>query len=427
MLLPKSLAFYLGSLLLAADAATAASAATSVPDTDNAVSASSAVSSTGRYIVKFSSVGASKMRRRDDGSADTSLFYTTLNQAGHEPKAARTFDSSLFTGVSFDLADATNATIAEIQALPEVEKIWPAGLFTLPVASSPSVINTNAATSSSPITEVTGAYNQTYTRWSAHNDTNVARMQAAGYLGDGIVIGFVDSGIDYTHPALGGGLGPGYKITGGYDLVGDDFVAGTTDPVPGDDPMDCLGHGTHTAGIAASEDSIIPGVAPNAKLRAYKVFGCDDNTIEDIIVSAFLMAYEDGVDVISASLGSSKGFPDTAMAEVATMISNTGVFVSIAAGNSGEQDGPFYTSSGGNGAGASITVGSIQTQDWVAFTTLAQSSSGESRTIVYLGSELTQWPINGTVNAYFPPNARELTGCQFNMAAAPKGDVFIIP
>jgi len=31
------------------------------------------------------------------------------------------------------------------------------------------------------------------------------------------------TGIDYTHPALGGGFGPGHKVTGGYDLVGDDY------------------------------------------------------------------------------------------------------------------------------------------------------------------------------------------------------------
>ena len=31
-------------------------------------------------------------------------------------------------------------------------------------------------------------------------------------------------GIDYTHPALGGGFGPGFKVVGGYDLVGDDYT-----------------------------------------------------------------------------------------------------------------------------------------------------------------------------------------------------------
>jgi len=176
--------------------------------------------------------------------------------------------------------------------------------------------------------------NVTYSPWTAHNDTNVALMQARGFLGDDTIIAFIDSGIDYTHPALGGGFGPGYKVESGYDLVGDDYVAGG-ELSPDDDPMDCLGHGTHTAGIAASGDSLVPGVAPNARLRSYKVFGCSDGTLEDVIVAAFLQAYEEGADIISASLGSDRVFSDTPMAEVATAIAAEGVFVSIAAGNSG--------------------------------------------------------------------------------------------
>lgn len=37
----------------------------------------------------------------------------------------------------------------------------------------------------------------------------------------------IDTGIDYTHPALGGKFGPGNKIIGGYDFVGD-LYNGTT-------------------------------------------------------------------------------------------------------------------------------------------------------------------------------------------------------
>jgi hypothetical protein len=34
-------------------------------------------------------------------------------------------------------------------------------------------------------------------------------------------------GIDYTHPALGGGFGPGFKVIGGYDFVGDNYNGGS--------------------------------------------------------------------------------------------------------------------------------------------------------------------------------------------------------
>ena len=39
---------------------------------------------------------------------------------------------------------------------------------------------------------------------------------------------------------LGGGIGPGKKVIGGYDFVGDAYD-GTNDAVPDDDPMDCQG------------------------------------------------------------------------------------------------------------------------------------------------------------------------------------------
>ena len=47
----------------------------------------------------------------------------------------------------------------------------------------------------------------------------------------------IDTGIDYTHPSLGGGFGPGHKVIGGYDFVGDAFTGSNT-PQPDDDPMD---------------------------------------------------------------------------------------------------------------------------------------------------------------------------------------------
>lgn len=70
----------------------------------------------------------------------------------------------------------------------------------------------------------------------------------------------LDTGIDYTHPALGGGFGSGFKVEGGYDLVGDDYTGifssgcivqicvltyfvGFNDPVPDNDPLDqCAGN-----------------------------------------------------------------------------------------------------------------------------------------------------------------------------------------
>ena len=84
------------------------------------------------------------------------------------------------------------------------------------------------------------------------------------YNGSGISIAICDTGIDYTHPMLGGGGFPNSKVIGGYDCGDDDT-----------NPMDEYGHGTCCAGIAAGSlgatGDYIGGVAYNAKLYAVKI------------------------------------------------------------------------------------------------------------------------------------------------------------
>ena len=82
--------------------------------------------------------------------------------------------------------------------------------------------------------------------------------------GHGVVVAVIDTGVDYTHPDLGGGMGAGYKVIGGYDFFNNDS-----------DPMDDNGHGTHVTGIIAANGASFKGVAPDASILAYKVLGSD--------------------------------------------------------------------------------------------------------------------------------------------------------
>lgn len=80
--------------------------------------------------------------------------------------------------------------------------------------------------------------------------TNIQKLHDEGIRGKGVQIGIIDTGVDYRHPALGGGFGPGYKIAFGYDFVGDNYT-GTGATMPGPDPLATCpsgGHGTHTLG-----------------------------------------------------------------------------------------------------------------------------------------------------------------------------------
>ncbi|KAJ4327381.1 hypothetical protein N0V84_002152 [Fusarium piperis] len=184
---------------------------------------------------------------------------------------------------------------------------------------------------------------------SVHHMTGVDKLHAEGVLGKGAVVAVVDTGVAYNHPALGGGFGPGFKVEGGYDFVGDGEWPDEGDKQPDEDPMDSLGHGTHVSGIIAGKSDVITGVAPDAKLRVYKVFGKQDATTEDVLIDAFLKAYDDGADVITASIGNLGGWSENAWAVVASRIVDQGVVVTISAGNDGLA-GPFAASSGSSGA-----------------------------------------------------------------------------
>ena len=152
--------------------------------------------------------------------------------------------------------------------------------------------------------------------------------------GKGIRIAIIDTGIDYNHPDLGGGFGPEFRVTLGYDFFNDDT-----------DPMDDDGHGTHVAGIAAANGTIL-GVAPEATLYAFKVLGSGGSGPTSDTIAALEMAVDpdddpttdDGAHVINLSLGAREDV-NSPMALAADMAVAMGAVVVAAAGND-FNDGP---------------------------------------------------------------------------------------
>ncbi|TLS27276.1 hypothetical protein PpBr36_04001 [Pyricularia pennisetigena] len=179
------------------------------------------------------------------------------------------------------------------------------------------------------------------TEYSVHAATGVDRLHAEGILGQGVKVAVVDSGVWYKHPALGGGFGPGFKVAGGWDLVGD---TGRDDPPqPDDDPLDSpsIGHGTHVAGIVAGSSDRFVGVAPNATILAYKVMGTIAGSTTATIMDAWLRAYSDGADVITMSISGLTGWSENPLAVLAARLVGQGVVMTVSAGNNGA-DGPFF-------------------------------------------------------------------------------------
>lgn len=130
------------------------------------------------------------------------------------------------------------------------------------------------------------------------NGTRTRGLQLNGLnlTGVGESVCIIDTGVNYSHSDLGGCLGAGCKIAGGYDFVNSDA-----------DPLDDHGHGTHVAGIVASNGSIT-GVAPGTRIIAIKACNaagsCSDANIAAGINLCIGNATNYNISVISMSLGS---------------------------------------------------------------------------------------------------------------------------
>jgi len=253
---------------------------------------------------------------------------------------------------------------------------------------------------------------RTYSLDNVHGVPMVGGPQAwdglAGVHGEGIKIADIDTGIDYTHADFGGSgnvadyqaalasdtlpanpawFGPtAPKVKGGTDLVGDNYNAdpnsSTYQPVPHPDPnpLDCGGHGTHTAGTAAGFGvladgstytgsynastiaghswTVGPGVAPKADIYAVRVFGCSGST--NVVTDAIEWAVDHDMDVINMSLGAPYGGPNDPDAVASTNATKDGVIVVASSGNSGPA--PYIDGSPGAASGAISVAATDPTQ-----------------------------------------------------------------
>jgi subtilisin len=141
-----------------------------------------------------------------------------------------------------------------------------------------------------------------------------------------VPVAIIDTGIDYKHPDLGGCLGAGCKVAGGFDFVNNDA-----------DPLDDEGHGTHVAGTVAGLDNDVGvvGVAPEAKLYALKVLNSSGSgSFSNIIKALEWVVDNDTIKITNNSYGSSTD-PGTLVKAAFDNAYAAGVLHIAAAGNSG--------------------------------------------------------------------------------------------
>ncbi|EFX03716.1 subtilisin-like protease [Grosmannia clavigera kw1407] len=294
----------------------------------------------------------------------------------------------VFLGLSIQVQDSSNAST--IQQIPGVVNVWPVRSIPRPAPIGSGVTGTMVSGNSSY--HVTAQAGRGADVNHPHIMTGVDRLHALGIKGRGMKIAVMDTGVDYRHPALGGCFGKGCKISFGKAFV-DDNYGDTGVAVASDDPLaTCLGggHGSHTSGIIGMEDPAgstfgLVGVAPEATLGMYRIFGCSGGASDDIMMLAFQQAVEDKVDVLSISLGSVERWQrDDPFLNVTASLEAQGIAVIVAAGNDG---GPALTSSPAVGEKV-IAVGCL---DNAKFPTVYTARDSNGNSLQYSGNP---WPVS---------------------------------
>ena len=195
-----------------------------------------------------------------------------------------------------------------------------------------------------------------YTTDSASNRAAcvITAREEYSIMGEGVLIGFIDSGIDYTHPAFKNDDGTTriefiYDISQGgrvYDSSEINAALQSTSPSSIVTTFDSTGHGTHVAGIACAGGRInqsFYGVAPKSSIAMVKCtrgqYALSTNIMRGI---KFLIDKGKQVNkplVINISLSTNDGAHNgTSLLEqyISTISTLERVSIVIAAGNEGD-------------------------------------------------------------------------------------------
>ncbi len=293
-----------------------------------------------RYNAKSSKIQAytNKLKSRQQQIASASGTVDILHNYVHT-----------FNGFA---AAMSKSQVEALRSNPDVVGVWEDEMFTIDTANTPEFLG------------LTGPGGQ----------------HSLGIKGEDVVVGILDTGITPENPSFaddGSYSDPATLGWNGECVTGEDETFSCNNKLIGAryygdtfasvydiqtelgeflSPRDADGHGSHTASTAAGNEDVVAmrngaelgvmsGIAPRARVAAYKVCWNSDYTTpegEDQAgcfptdsMAAIDQAVEDGVDVLNFSIGGSRTdltYPSTsAMLRAA----DAGVFVAVSAGNSG--------------------------------------------------------------------------------------------
>ncbi len=159
--------------------------------------------------------------------------------------------------------------------------------------------------------------------WGMQN-SGAAKVWPVTHDAANIIVGVIDTGVDYLHPDLKDNM---WTREGkhGYDFYEND-----------DDPMDQQDHGTHCAGTIAGVGNNgigVTGVSWNARIMALRFMGPDGSGATSDAVRCIDWGVANGAHILSNSWGG----PDTSpeLSEAVARAERKGVLFIAAAGNTG--------------------------------------------------------------------------------------------
>lgn len=194
----------------------------------------------------------------------------------------------------------------------------------------------------------------------------------AGFTGQGVIVGVVDSVVDYTHVQLASRIAVNTKEIpqNGVDDDGngyiDDYYGASFISQPGKETT-MNEHGTHVTGIITADPSAGPisGLAPGAKFVPAPFITNDGTGNLGDAIKALQYAAARGAKVINTSWGGPSCL--TTMRDVFAELGKKGVLISVAAGNSAEDIDVTPTYPASFGLGNQLTVAAATASNLMAY------------------------------------------------------------
>lgn len=354
------------AVVLIAGSAGPAWAMTNPPPTSvsPALLAQLAESGTGRFVVVFSAsadldeaAGIDDFTRRGTFVVDELAATATASQARALDVVADAGASAESYWVRNTMVVDGDADLAEtLGSLPGVVEVRPERIFPLVEPVDRAVVAQAVGTP----------------EWGV-DKIGAPSAWESGVLGGGIVIANIDTGVEYTHPALSAQ----YRGNAGDGTFSHDYNWFDPTGICGAVPCDNAGHGTHTMGTMVGGDGPGPfepdiGVAPGARWIAAKGcedFGCSESAL--LAAGQWVLAPTDTSganpdpsrrpDIVNNSWGGGPG--DTFYLDMVTAWRAAGIVPVFSSGNPGPECGAGGSPGDYNEA---LSVGATDVADVIA-------------------------------------------------------------